>query len=66
MNENGLFLIQNLLSAWEKGASIYKDGKELPGVPQFGVLLEDSRYMMDVEDDNLGHIVRINFQKLKK
>lgn len=66
MNKNGQLLIQKLRAAWESGALVYKDGMELPGVPEFSSLFEDSRYMMDVEDDGYGKIVRINFQKVKK
>ena len=64
MDEETRHLMRSLLAAWERGASIYKDGRMLQGVPEFGVLMEDSRYMLDVEEDDRGDIVRINFQKL--
>ena len=66
MEEKNRYLLQCLCTAWKKGASIYKDGKRLAGVPEFGSLMEDSSYMMDVEDDDYGGIIRINFQKLNK
>lgn len=64
MDEETRHLMRSLLTAWERGASIYKDGRMLQGVPEFGVLMEDSNYMLDVEEDDRGDIVRINFQKL--
>lgn len=66
MEEETWYLMQSLCDAWERGASIYKDGKILSGVPEFGILMEDSSYMIDLDEDDDGEIVRINFQKLNK
>ena len=64
MEEETRYLMRSLLAAWERGASIYKDGRLLQGIPEFGVLMEDSSYMLEVEEDDHGGIARINFQKL--
>ena len=66
MEERTRYLLQRLCDAGGRGAAIYKDGKKLSGIPEFGSLMEDSSYMMDVEDDDCGEIIRINFQKLNK
>ncbi len=55
------YLMQRLMDAWKRGASIYKDDSRLFDIPEFGMLMEDSRYMVDVEDNDYGDIVRINF-----
>lgn len=66
MENQTTLLMDRLFDAWANGASIYKDDEMLAGVPQFRVLCEDSHYMLDVEDNGSGHIVRINFQKIYK
>lgn len=66
MEEETRYLMRSLQEAWERGASIYKDGRLLRGVPELGILMEDSRYMLDVEGNDRGNIVRINFQKLNQ
>ena len=66
MEKETWYLMQSMSEAWERGAVIYKDGKEIYGVPEFSVLMEDSSYMIDLEDNGSGRIVRINFQKLNK
>lgn len=65
MEEESKYLLQSLYDAWKQGATVYKDDQLIHGISDLGVLMEDSGYMLDVEGDDWGDIVRINFVRVR-
>ena len=61
MEHTNRYLLQNLYSACKRGAALYRDDCKLSSLSEMELLMEDGRYMMDVEDNDQGDIIRINF-----